>query len=269
LSTNVVSDLSLNYASKGSADVSGTVTGTKDISLNVPKSLFNGVFNFGVSVDASNAQSSYDYGELIFETKSLNNSSKYWLGKPTAAVDASGWGYDLTTALLTTSGQIYGSSATQSLGDNFIKYIALKLFNNSAGDSLFGNTASFKTNLKNSIDAALSTELNNSKINEWTGPNDISPVPSGSDVNYAQKLFIALTIADPGILSDLSANSAVSTTKDTIAYTVLNMPLIAGDSISFVITLDAATGQVDLLGSNAGSKTIPSIAYKVTLNITN
>lgn len=133
---------------------------------------------------------------------------------------------------------------------DFVRYLALKLFNTYQGVDLFSNEDAMKEDLAEKGAAAwasISGDLHGS-----AGPltnND-------NDDNFSRQLLEQIINNDRDrLISDASAGTIDASNE------IQAMPLVDGDTISFKVTLKAATGQHNLTGVSAiGDRT-----YKIKL----
>jgi len=133
---------------------------------------------------------------------------------------------------------------------DFVRYLALKLFNTYQGVDLFSNEDAMKEDLAEKGAAAwasISGDLHGS-----AGPltnND-------DDNNFSRQLLEQIINNDRDrLINDASAGTIDASNE------IQAMPLVDGDTISFKVTLKAATGQHNLTGVSAiGDRT-----YKIKL----
>jgi hypothetical protein len=164
-----------------------------------------------------------------------------------------------------------------TVADDFLRYIAKGLFNTTRGVDLFNN----EENVLNSINDQSKIELHNLLITMLQGAGasyapyiydtanqrytsiDANGNPSGSDGNvYASKnpsskLLKQIMLSKPSRLNDLSANYVIPGTK------WVKMPLLEGDTINFLVTINSPAGQNTLTGAAA----ISARTYKIVITI--
>ena len=160
--------------------------------------------------------------------------------------------------------------------DDYLRYIAHNLFNTTRGVDLFNN----EENVLNSINNQSKIALHNLLItmlqgagasyvpyiydvsnNEYTSI-DANGNPSGFIGNFplknpSSKLLRQIMLNVPSRLSDLSSNYAIAGTK------WVKMPLIAGDTIIFLVTINSPFQQNSLTSAPA----ISARTYKIVITI--
>jgi len=135
---------------------------------------------------------------------------------------------------------------------DFVRYLALKLFNTYQGVDLFSNEDAMKEDL-----AAKGAAAWASISGDLHTANGNNPMTNNDDVNnFSRQLLEQIINNDRDrLISDASAGTIDA------SNVVQAMPLVDGDTISFKITLKAATGQHNLTGVSAiGDRT-----YKIKL----
>jgi len=160
-------------------------------------------------------------------------------------------------ATVASSGQSY-SPDRMLVKHDYIRYLALKLFNTHYGVDLFSNEDNMKEDLtskghntwQNDISANLHTAYTNGPYtNNDTGR-----------YNFSREILHFIVCGDRDrLVSDSSSNGTIQHTEDKQP-----LPLIDGDKISFKITIHPATDQHLL--TNAA--TIPSRSYHIQLYLT-
>ena len=135
---------------------------------------------------------------------------------------------------------------------DFVRYLALKLFNTYQGVDLFSNEDAMKEDL--AIKGAAAWASISGDLHTANGNN---PMTNSNDTNnFSRQLLEQIINNDRDrLISDASAGTIDA------SNVVQAMPLVDGDTISFKITLKAATGQHNLTGVSAiGDRT-----YKIKL----
>lgn len=135
---------------------------------------------------------------------------------------------------------------------DFVRYLALKLFNTYQGVDLFSNEDAMKEDL-----AAKGAAAWASISGDLHYAYDQQPMNnSESDRNFSRQLLEQIINNDRDrLISDASAGTIDA------SNVVQAIPLVDGDTISFKLTLKAATGQHNLTGVSAiGDRT-----YKIKL----
>ena len=164
-------------------------------------------------------------------------------------------------------GNTYDSSVMMVKHD-FIRYIALKLFNTPNGVDLFSNVDALKTSLQTAcgsgvagntwfdISAALfnvSVSGANTGLVGTAGSKYMlnDPVDDAVHANLCRELLMQMIQTSPSRFNALSA--------DTNA--LRSLPFVSGDSISFKLTISAAANQETLTGVAA----IPPRPYRIQI----
>ena len=130
---------------------------------------------------------------------------------------------------------------------DFLRYLALKLFNTYYGVDLFNNEAALRESIRTLCDGAnvahvwgtVMAALAAAKGDE---ENDNGAPYSEADSNISCVLFRQMMNTHPERFADLSANLL---SGETNRYQI---PFIEGDSIDFKVTINAAVGQGALTG---------------------
>lgn len=138
---------------------------------------------------------------------------------------------------------IVASSPTPQLECDFIRHIAKTLFNTANGVDLFNN----EVQLRASIETACGTGAGNlihQIAAKLTASASASPMlnNASSSVNFTYTLLAQLFALAPGRFATYSGLSASVPTE---------LKWEVGDVIQYVLTLNAADGQEDLVGSAA------------------
>jgi hypothetical protein len=135
---------------------------------------------------------------------------------------------------------------------DFVRYLALKLFNTYQGVDLFSNEDAMKEDLAAKGAAAWASISGDLHYAYGQQPMNNSE----SDRNFSRQLLEQIINNDRDrLISDASAGTIDA------SNVVQAIPLVDGDTISFKLTLKAATGQHNLTGVSAiGDRT-----YKIKL----
>jgi len=150
---------------------------------------------------------------------------------------------------------------------DFVRYIALRLFNTHYGVDLFQNEQELHENLtylgetvQHNIDTILSGISTTSAIQDMaydaSGNKYLTNDASGN-TNLCRELMRQLAAADPSRFYTGGADTATSGIR--------NMPLHENDSINFKLTITAAEGQNIVTGVNV----IPSRTYLIKMVLKN
>lgn len=231
--------------------------------LNVDVKLFTSTFKFQSDAtdinDASDEDLMFtitDYLIKSLDEGDLSGSSILGLSKvttkPVATKNANGDDYEHSL-----------DNPSMSVGYDYVRYLAQNLFNTYLGADLFNN----ETELRNSISEISLTDRTVSAeaalretlkyiMTEGAGPLENVSVKDGSGVelNISRELLLQVKALAPERLNafDTSFNP----------YTAV--PLKAGDTINFKVTIKAADGQEELTDI---STTIPDRTYGIKLKL--
>ena len=159
------------------------------------------------------------------------------------------------------------NAVAQDLARDYVRYLALKLFNTVMGVDLFDNETELRNNLHSSCRTALHTKLVGIA---GCGPLDadgvsINPakISLGPQPNPAYKLLQEIIHFVPERLNDSTISFInVSGTGEEQWY---EMPLVAGDAICFLLHVHADPAQLTIINSPAGV-TIPEWRYLIKMN---
>jgi len=151
---------------------------------------------------------------------------------------------------------IVAGSPTPQLECDFIRHIAKTLFNTANGVDLFNN----EVQLRASVEAACGTgagQLIDQISAKLTASASASPMLSGaaSSLNFTYTLLAQLFALAPERFATYDNLSASVPTE---------LKWVAGDVISYVLTLNAADGQEDLVTSEA----VAPRKYKINMVLT-
>ena len=136
---------------------------------------------------------------------------------------------------------------------DFVRYLALKLFNTYQGVDLFSNEDLMKEDLAAKGAAAWQNDISTN----LHSADSASPMNNGDSTNnFSRQLLEQIINNDRDrLISDASAGTIDASNE------IQAIPLVDGDTISFKVTLKAATGQHNLTGVSAiGDRT-----YKIKL----
>ena len=135
---------------------------------------------------------------------------------------------------------------------DFVRYLALKLFNTHQATDLFSNEDDMKEDLAAkgaSVWESISGDLHTADAN--------NPMSNSDDTNNFSRQLLEQIINNDR--DRLYYDSSAGTINDT--YDEQPIPLVDGDTISFKVTISAAPGQHNLTGVSA----IGSRSYKIKL----
>lgn len=175
-------------------------------------------------------------------------------------------------------------NSNMNITSDYIRYLALKLFNTQYGTDLFVNvddmTQNLKTKMKfvqpyvgwtpvttvgNTIMTALSKAstyapqpYSNMVNYTWTDSDSVShtikglPSSDNTDANLTRSLMAQIETMQPARFANIQSTIAPQ-----------GLPFVAGDTISYTMTMNAADGQEELTGVSP----IPPRTYRIVLNI--
>ena len=134
----------------------------------------------------------------------------------------------------------YTASGTAQLKHDFIRHIASELFNTVAGVDLFNNENELVADVVSKGDDA-NTAIK-AILDSADGETSLSAdgVVDDADSNIGNELMKQMIHAVPGRFASLSDSNAVQ-----------SFPLIANDTLEFVLTMNAAANQKDLTSATA------------------
>ena len=168
-----------------------------------------------------------------------------------AMADYQGYGLDYTATAIAT-GYEQGKSLMK---DDFMRYVAKRLFNTHHGVDLISNESEISKDLTMRGEDVWTTILTKLQA----GGTQEAPLTDedDADTNLTRELLRHIILSTPDRLKDEALAGGV----DQGGRMIRSVPVIAGDSISFNVTVDAASGQHDLTGVAA----IPPRVYRVQL----
>ena len=146
-----------------------------------------------------------------------------------------------------------------SIMHDFVRYLALRLFNTHHGVDLFANETALIADLSNVGDRDLWGDATKGITKALTDAETANPMENndtGAD-NLTRTLLLQLQRSQDG--RDRLAASVASVGPGTQA----SVPLEAGDTVSFKVGIDAETNQHNLTGVNA----IEKRTYRVVLHL--
>jgi hypothetical protein len=233
-----------------SGELFGVAIPTMDVSataiFNVKTSSMRDVFQF--QTDASDADQIKDSTDTLYYVKMDRWPTTGILNPVHAMMDHS----DSENPIATGDSNGTYVDNRMLVKHDFVRYLALKLFNTYQGVDLFSNEDAMKEDLAEKGAAAwasISGDLHTANGN--------NPMTNSDDTNnFSRQLLEQIINNDRDrLISDASAGTIDA------SNVVQAMPLVDGDTISFKITLKAATGQHNLTGVSAiGDRT-----YKIKL----
>jgi hypothetical protein len=238
-------------------DFSGNVTADFDIELTTVKNLFRFQSDAVDITDASAADIKYkvQYTETLDADNVPTPLSVDWLGNTLCIAGDSI--YDEGTSGATFKAVTY----------EYVRYLAKKLFNTHLGVDLFSNELSVRTELDKSAREALNT-----KLLELAGLDyvDITGVTFQSGFKHPSYVILSKIIANaPERLQDLSSNF-IDNGADTTGVNetpIFQMPLLVGDKLQFLLTVNADADQGKIVDLVNNGPTIDPRTYKIIMNV--
>ena len=148
--------------------------------------------------------------------------------------------------------------------DDYVRYLALKLFNTAYGVDLFSNVDTLISDLSNKGEtawddiAAIMTAVDATNGNELTA-TDASGVKyltetNTTDHNLTRELMKQMLVSNKSRFADIAAGGDL----------IQSLPFVANDTISFKLTINAATDQHLLTGLVSA---IPARSYGIKIVI--
>lgn len=164
---------------------------------------------------------------------------------------------DLSANVIT--GNIDSGLSNQNLTYDYVRYIALKLFNTAKGVDLFSNESSLRSRLKNKFNVTLNSKLLELEALGSQTDNDTDDNPVRTAMN--QMLHHA-----PDRFQDISANLYYGPGADLNGnpISVYKLPFLSGDKVYFNVIVDAAENQHTIVNREVA---IPSRTYLFRLTL--
>lgn len=157
------------------------------------------------------------------------------------------------------SGHVASGLANQNLTYDFVRYIALRLFNTANGVDLFGNESALRSSLKNKFNVSL-----NNKLLELVDLG--SQTANDTTNNPARDALEHIKHHAPERFQDISNNFLYGPGVDLNGNPigVYDVPFIPGDKIYFYVTIDAADNQHTIVNREVSIPT-RTYVFKLTL----
>jgi hypothetical protein len=164
---------------------------------------------------------------------------------------------DLSANVIT--GNIASGLSNQNLTYDFVRYIALKLFNTANGVDLFNNESTLRSSLKNKFNVTLNNKLLELEALGSQTDNDTTDNPVRDIMNQ-------MLNSDPGRFQDISGNLYYGPGVDLNSnlISMYKLPFISGDIIYFNVIVDASDTQSTIVNRPI---TIPSRTYLFKLTL--
>lgn len=233
-----------------SGELFGVAIPTMDASatavFNVKTETMRNVFRF--QTDASDVDQVADGTDTLYYVKMDQWPATAILNPAHAMMDHS----DSENAIATADSNGTYVDNRMLVKHDFVRYLALKLFNTYQGVDLFSNEDEMKEDL-----AAKGATAWASISGDLHTADSSSPMTNDDDTNnFSRQLLEQIINNDRDrLISDASAGTIDASNA------IQAVPLVDGDSISFKVTLKAATGQHNLTGVSA----IGDRSYKIKL----
>lgn len=152
----------------------------------------------------------------------------------------------------------FGSPYTNLVAQDYVRYLATKVFNTYRGVDLFANEEDVRTQLQIQFDASFENNLYNLYSASPAGATkDADPI------NAAQSILGQIVKNDPDRLSDISGNRIESMGGGHW----FRMPLVENDLICFLLTVNADANQMSVV--NLGGLSIETRTYLIKLKAVN
>ena len=160
------------------------------------------------------------------------------------------------TPILPTAGDLVDNK--NLVKHDFVRYLALSLFNTPHGVDLFSNENALLTDLvqkgavaRLAIDASLNA-VNQANAASGSAPHKYSTNVLNSNANFSRVLLRQVANQAPARFHGTADISGIH-----------SIPFVDGDSISFKVSIDAASGQHNLTGRSAFNTRV----YKIRLDL--
>jgi len=245
--------LNAEFLSTASGLTAGTVTSgaTTDDS-----NLYDA--NAGCNITLATAQSLFQ-----FQTDSLDMSDEtaaedilYKIEYDTSATPLTA---DFVTSTILTAGGMTFDNATKNIPNDFLAYLALSLFGTTKGVDLFTNEAAIATSVQTQSAAALNdrlVELAEFGALTYDGVNTAGTTLTNS--NPSRMVFDHIMASQPSRFADISGYKIGETDW-------FKMPILAGDSINFVLTIVSPNDKT-IVGSSGTA--IDDRSYQIKMTVT-
>lgn len=156
-------------------------------------------------------------------------------------------------------GNISSGLSNQNVTYDFVRYLALKLFNTPLGVDLFNNESTLRSSLKNKFNVSLNNKLLELEALGSQTDNDTDNNP----VCTAMKRMIS---GDPARFQDISNNLYYGPGVDLNGNQInmYKLPFIAGDRLYFNVIVDASENQHTIVNRQLA---IPTRTYLFKLTL--
>jgi hypothetical protein len=157
---------------------------------------------------------------------------------------------DSTKAIALQSDADQGTASKNMICHDFVRYLALSLFNNSNASDLFSNQKDLLQSIRTDAKAKWTQDVITDVLQDedvaggidGSNPGDMLDRTNTAATNVSFRLFEQLIKLDPARFQDMSAGGfAMDEAANPGIYAI---PFTDGDMISFRITLNPAEGQV-------------------------
>lgn len=216
------------YLSELNVDASSalaTITGAQTIS-------FSGDADATVDVSASVLQTLFQFESDSIDIDNVVASDiKYRVVQDVANPHLE---IDLNTNTEVTLNYIHAAAADNHVAYDYVRYLAKELFNTHLGVDLFSN----ETELRNTLNTNFQTAFD-AKLAELTALGWLDA--SSADANPSKKILDQIL---NNVSSRLGTNGAnMNDYKLDAENNYFKMPILAGDALYFLLTVDTASGQ--------------------------
>ena len=154
-------------------------------------------------------------------------------------------GIDINTNTELYASPIQSNATDNNLTFDYVRYLALKLFNTYLGVDLIRNEVELRTNLNSTFKSNFDTVLV-----DLAGDGNLD----ASGNSPSESILRQIMSGDPSRLDAL--------TDLSVGNLWYQVPINAGDKLYFVLTVSSATGQENLTGVSA----IPDRTYLIKIN---
>lgn len=236
-----------------------------EAALNLPPSLlsrFSEQWLIGMPQGTeSNVVADYDHGDLIFFMNPTSTLPSYF--------------YDLSGSEIINSVDFTDSivSGDDDIIDDWLKALANQIFGNPDAAVLFTNAGAIKTSIKQTIGQSIKNILEAEK----TKPAYSDGIAGyNSTSNFGRKLFTAIAVHDPDTLNGLTSTQPFDTRNiqrpsGVVPYNTYKLPIMAGDTISFKVTVAPDSAQMNAIwlpGNGGTIDPMEPISYLINATFT-
>ncbi len=202
----------------------------------------------------------YSIFQFHSDSVDITNAAEDDLKFTVVSDDSVGFGAmdtNVADAVVADASGIFGNATNKSVSFDFVRYLAQELFGTHYGVDLFTNEDELVANIQLLCGKTTSQHVWGNIIAVAKAANTAGAQESSElDSNICCRLFNQVIKTAPGRFDQLAAVPAGSGD-----YYV---PLLAGDSITFILSISPASGQESITG---GATAIAARLYGITLNL--